>query len=203
MPRAADIEKKSILAALTLAAKRPWSGMTLRDISDAAGFSLAELYPVLSSKTAVLEAFMRYVDLEMLKGLEEFDPEQTVRDRLFDVIMQRFDVLGPHRDGVHSICQTLLSDPFVLLALRSSVLRSMSAIIEGAGIDSSGLCGKFHLRLAAFVWMSAFRVWLKDDLSDLAKTMAHLDRQLRRFEELAMGFGSPAGQPSFASAGKS
>ena len=47
MPSAADIEKKSVQAALKLAAKSPWSGMTLRDISDAAGFSLAELYPPL------------------------------------------------------------------------------------------------------------------------------------------------------------
>ena len=202
MPSTAAIEKKAIDAAMTLAAERPWEGVTLRDIAVAAGFSLAELYPVLSSKSAILETYMRQVDVDMLSGLEESNGQESARDRLFDVIMQRFDALEHHRDGVRSVFRALSSNLTMLPALHDPVLRSMGAVLEGAELDSSGLRGGFRRRLIGIVWISTFRVWLDDDRSDLAKTMAHLDRQLRRIEEISQGFCGRANDCAFPSAAR-
>lgn len=188
MPSAVDIEQRAIDGAMTIAAERPWDSLTLRDIAAAAGLSLAQLYPVLSSKPAILDAYMRRVDIDMLTALEEFDSQESPRDRLFDVMMQRLDALERHREGVRSVVRALSSHLTMLPALHDPMLRSMGVILEGAALDSSGFRGGFRRRLIGIVWLSTLGVWLADDMTDLAKTMAHLDRQLRRVEALSQGF---------------
>lgn len=202
MPSAADIEQKAIDAAMTIAAERPWDSITLRDIAAAAGLSLAQLYPVLWSKPAILDAYMRQVDVDMLTTLEEFDGQESSRDRLFDVIMQRLDTLERHRAGVRSVFRALSSNLTMLPALHDPMLRSMGVILAGAALDSSGFRGGFRRRLMGIVWLTTLRVWLEDDMSDLAKTMAHLDRQLRRIEEISQGFCGRVNGRAFPSAAR-
>ena len=57
-------------------------------------------------------------------------------------------------------------------------------MLEGAGIDSSGLAGAVRVRGLALIWLATFRVWLDDDEAGLAKTMAELDRRLRQAERV-------------------
>src|SRR5215475_2289184 len=89
-------------AAFGLAAERGWADLALADIAAAAKLSLADLYAVHPSKAAILEAFSRDIDRQVLAA-QDGAGEESPRDRLFDVLMKRFDALAPHREGLAAI----------------------------------------------------------------------------------------------------
>jgi ubiquinone biosynthesis protein COQ9 len=153
-----------LAAAVDCAAANSWEKVTLLDIAEAAKLPLAELRHEFSSKTGILAGLMRAVDDEVLKRAPKRSEDQTARDALFDVVMTRFDVLGPYKKALQSIHASGPAD----LALAGPVLGSMHWMLEAAGL--------------AAVYASVFRTWLEDDDPGHARTMAALDRRLRRGE---------------------
>lgn len=166
-------------AAMALAAERGWAGIALADIAAAAGMPLLEIYRRYRSKTAILAAFQRRIDAEILAGAGEEETAERPRDRLFDVLMRRFDALRPYRESLRAIGRDAASDPFALLGSAASFVRSMSWMLEAAGIAASGLRGSARAYVLGGVYLSVVKVWLDDDSPDLMKTMAALDRRLR------------------------
>lgn len=183
----ADLRKHIIDAALRLAAERGWNGLALADIAAAGQVSLAELYAVFPSKAAILAAFSRDIDRQVVAGVEAGESE-SARDRLFDVLMKRFDALAPHRDGLAAIARAAGRDPSLLLCGAGTLLCSMAAMLETAAISSSGLAGTIRTKGLAGIYLATLRDWLRDDTTDKAKTMAALDARLRRAERWATWF---------------
>jgi AcrR family transcriptional regulator len=163
-------------AALGLAAERPWGEVTLADIAERAGTSLVEFKAHFASKGEILAAFSRLVDDEMLRRAPKRSEGQTPRDALFEVIMCRFDVLGPYKGALRSVMASGLPEP----ALIGQLLTSQGWILEAAGISSGGLEGGMRAAGLATLYSSVARTWLDDDDPGLARTMAALDRRLRR-----------------------
>jgi hypothetical protein len=58
----------------------------------------------------------------------------------------------------------------------------MHWMLQAAGIGTDGLGGGLRVSGLALVYANVFRVWLEDDDQGLARTMAVLDRGLRRGE---------------------
>ncbi len=182
-------EDKIVDAALSLAAKRGWRGLSLAEIASEAKVPLAKLYRLYPTREHVLGAFLERIDLLALEDKDaEPDPDEAPRDRLFDAIMRRFDALLDYRDGVRAIYFAMRRDPIAMLSMRRALLRSLSWIIEDAGLSASGAVGALRVRGIAPVVHGSFRVWLDDDESDFAKTMADLDRRLRRVESIVETF---------------
>lgn len=179
-----SVEDKAIDAALRLAAKRGWRSLSLADIAKTARVPLADLSQKFHSKADVLVAFSRRIDGIVLKGLDEELLGEPARDRVFDVLMARFDALAVDKPALKAICDDLGRDPFAALALTPAALQSLAWMLEAAGIDSSGLRGAVRVRGLALIWVAAFRVWLDDEDDGLALTMAELDRRLRQAERL-------------------
>jgi len=167
-----------IAAALRLAEERPWGEIALRDIADAAATDLAGLRRHFDGKTAIVAAFMRKVDDEVLSQAPKPDPTQSPRDALFEVVMSRFDALQPHRNALRSISKDGIGDP----ALLPSVMASQAWMLEAAGIEADGIEGGIRVTGLAGLYASVFSTWLEDDDPGLARTMAVLDRRLRRAE---------------------
>lgn len=168
-------------AALGLAAARPWAQISLNEIAKAAGLSLAELHEAAPTKSHVVRAFLKRIDAAVLAGpAPEFS--EPVRDRLFDVLMRRFDALKPHKDAVASIVEGFSRDPVAALCGWPGLLRSMSWMLEAAGLDASGLRGALRAKGLALVWLAALRTFLTDSSEDLSATMAALDKALKRAE---------------------
>jgi len=55
-------------------------------------------------------------------------------------------------------------------------------MLEAAGVSADGISGLIRVKGLAAVYASVFHTWLDDDDPGLAKTMARLDRRLRRAE---------------------
>ena len=56
-------------------------------------------------------------------------------------------------------------------------------MLEAAGISAHGVDGGLRVAGLAAVYASVFRTWLADDDAGLSRTMAALDRRLRRGEQ--------------------
>jgi AcrR family transcriptional regulator len=167
-------------AALGLAAERGWGKISLADIAEAAQTPMSELHARFATKQAILDAFSRHVDHAVLKTVDDEAPEGNARERLFDVLMRRFDVLDADRDGVKAVVKASACDPLALACGACGLRRSMAAMLEAAGISAGGLAGILRVKGLAAVYLAALRAWLGDDSPDRAKTMAALDRALRR-----------------------
>jgi AcrR family transcriptional regulator len=167
-----------LAAALDCAAKKRWAEVTLANIADAAKLPLADLRNEFGSKTDILAALVRAVDDEVLKRAPKPAEGQPARDALFDIIMARFDALGPYRSALKSIHASGPAD----LSLARPLLSSMHWMLEAAGIGTDGARGSLRVTGLATIYASVFRIWLEDDDPGLARTMAALDRRLRRAE---------------------
>jgi AcrR family transcriptional regulator len=184
MVKKADIPDHVIGAALGLAAAGRWGDLSLAEIAEAAGLPISKVYPVFSSKQAILDAFSRRIDAAVLAESDPDSAEGPARDRLFDVLMRRFDTLGPYKEGIGNLLFDQMRDPLAALCSLIQLRRSMALMLEAAGLSSSGLRGVVRLKGLSLIYLTALRIWLRDDSSDKARTMAVLDRQLRRAEAL-------------------
>lgn len=165
-------------AALALAAEKGWRRLALADIAERAGLTLAELVEHFPDRTAILAAYADRIDRAMMAG--EIDRTETPRDRLFDVIMRRFDAMAGDRKALAAILRQSTDDPKALLCGGRRYLRSMALTLESAGISASGLRGFVKVQAIATIYLYVFKIFLDDDSADHARTMAALDKSLRR-----------------------
>jgi AcrR family transcriptional regulator len=182
-------------AALRLAGQAGWRGLSLGDIALEAGISLGEVSRCFASRYEILDGFERMIDRRMLDGAASGDIDDKPRDRVFDIIMERFDAMLPYRDGINRIVRELPFDPPSGLVLAAALPRAVSWMFAGARIDIAGPLMPLKLAALSAIYLSVVRVWLKDDNQDLSKTMAALDRGLDQAKALFGGdFGptSPA-----------
>jgi len=185
MAKAASGPDKIVQAAFDLAARLGWRHVTLVDIAGEAKLSLAELYAAYGSKNAILAGFSRAIDSQVLAGAEAPDEEESVKDRLFDALMRRFDAMKPQRDGIAAILRDGAEGPASMLCGAARLARSMAWTLESVGVSASGPAGAIKTKGLLAVYLSTLRIWLRDDSEDMSRTMAALDKRLGRAERLA------------------
>ena len=193
MAKKSDIPRKIVDAALSLAAQQGWRDTSLVDIAEGAGISLADLHKHYASKTAIVRAYQRRVDDAVLAREDPEREEQLPRDRLFDVVMGRFDVLQANKEAVRAILRDSVCDPVSVLCAGPGFVGSMGWMLEAAGIPRSGCFGRLKAKGLAVLYLTVLRAWLDDDSEDLARTMSTLDKQLRRADSLMSLFARQRG----------
>jgi ubiquinone biosynthesis protein COQ9 len=167
-----------LAAALECAAAKNWAAVSLLDIAEAANVPLTVLRGEFNSKADVLGAIVRAADDEVIARMPKRSDGQDPRDALFDVVMTRLDVLAPYKAALKSIHASGSAD----VSLARPYLASQNWMLQAAGIATDGAGGVLRVAGLAMVYASVFRVWLDDEDAGLAKTMAALDRRLRRGE---------------------
>ena len=143
---------------------------------------LRQLYGEFRSRAAILSGLMARTDAGVLTETPAAEADESPRDRLFDVLMRRFDALKAQRAALKVIARELGSDPPTALCSAPAFLRSMTWMLEAAGLSSAGIRGRFRVRVLAVLYLCVLRVFVGDNSEDLAKTMAALDRRLRQAE---------------------
>jgi AcrR family transcriptional regulator len=171
-----------VAACLALVAERGWAGFALRDVAQACGLGLAALYRRYPSRVSLLAAWLAAIDAALLKGADHTDTDETARDRLFDTMMRRYDLLVPWRAAIRRLRTDLPRDPGAALALAPAVDRAMAVVLEAAGVASDGWQGRVRRQGLALIHARVLGVWVDDESVDLAKTMAALDSRLKTAE---------------------
>ncbi|MEZ0169827.1 TetR/AcrR family transcriptional regulator [Microvirga sp. TS319] len=183
----ADKRSAIIDALMRLAASQDWNEIEIGDIAEAAGVSLAEFRDAFPSKGAVLGGLSRRIDRKVLEETTDDLAGEPARERIFDVLMRRFDALEPYKEALRRIFDDVRSDPLALAALHQVAVNSMRFMLAAAGIRTEGPLGTVKLQGAVLVYSNTMRTWLHDDDPSLARTMARLDRELRRGERVLEG----------------
>jgi ubiquinone biosynthesis protein COQ9 len=190
-----DVEFDTALvnAAFSLAAEEGWRRVSPAAAARRAGLDLAAARQRYTGQFGILRAFGRLADAHALTGALTEGP---VRERLFDILMRRFDFLQTHRAGVLSLLRTLPTEPPLALCLARATVTSMGWMLEGAGVSAQGLRGELRKKGLTLVWGYGMRAWCRDETADLTATMAAVDKALDRADSVAARFHRAPARPT-------
>jgi AcrR family transcriptional regulator len=176
---------KIIAAFLGLLAEKRIEQIGLAEIAAEAGVTLAQLRGEFASTLAIVAAHNKEIDRAVLS--EDFSDmkEEPPRERLFDVLMHRLEMLGPHREAARSLLRSATRNPPLAMALNALGVRSQQWMLTAAGIPASGPRGMIRAQGLALLFASVLRTRIRDDDPGLARTMAALDRALGRGQRFA------------------
>jgi AcrR family transcriptional regulator len=177
----AEFDRALLASAFKLAGEEGWRRVSVAEAARRAGLKLDRARARFPARAVLLLRFGRLADQA---ALAESAGEGSPRERLFDLLMRRLDVLQAHRAGMLALLHWLPAAPAAACLLAAANLRSMRWMLDGAGIDSRGLCGRLRAKGLLAVWLWVVRAWQADQSEDLASTMAALDQALRRAEQV-------------------
>lgn len=170
-------------ALLDRLAEVPFAEIRLADVASAAGASLADLRRHYDGPLAILSGFARRIDVGVLAGTDASLAAEPVRDRLFDALMRRFDLLSPHRAGLRGLRRSARRDPVLALHLTRLVVGSQAWMLQSAGVATGGLVGRLRAPVLAAALVRLMPIFLAEEEEGLPKTMAALDETLKRLEK--------------------
>ncbi len=167
---------RAISAAMALAAMHDWGDVTLAAIAAHANLDLSDLRRDFVCKDAILRAFQAEVDVEVLAKAMPAGDGDSVRDRVFETLMTRFEILTPYRPALKRIARYLRRHPGEASMFACSRLMSQYWMLARAGAKLNGAGAAVRVAGLAGIYGKTFNVWLEDDTPSLDKTMATLDR---------------------------
>jgi ubiquinone biosynthesis protein COQ9 len=177
-----DFDTALVTAAFRLAGDQGWRDVNVVAAAREGGLPLVEARERFPSRAAILFRFGRLADQA---ALIDASTDGTVRDRLFDLLMRRFDVMQTHRNGVKALLRFLPTHPPTALLLACATKRSMRWMLQAAGVPATGARGEAQVRGLLAVWLWGIRAWERDESDDLSGTMAAVDTALQRAEQVA------------------
>ena len=172
----ANVRKKIIEATLDLAAQQSWNDLTHKSIAAAAKVPLAIVIRHFASNEDILTGIIRHFDDLVSQSIGQMDYNDSLHNRLFEVMMARFDVLQHYRLAILNIMAAARRTPTLARIILMAQWHSMSKMLGLSGISEQqpwtvgGLLSLYGLVLYS---------WRRDETADMAKTMAALDRYLR------------------------
>jgi ubiquinone biosynthesis protein COQ9 len=167
-------------AMMDVVARDGWLAATLAAVAAEAGQPIADVATLFGNRFNILAAFGRRADLAALKEAEDEGGSQAVRDRLFAILMARFDALTPFKSAVQRLAKASRTDPGLAAFFLRQLPCSLALVAEAAGVSSTGWLGLARIKALTVLYIGVTRTWLADDSPDLSKTMAALDQALAR-----------------------
>jgi hypothetical protein len=184
-----EFDAALIGGAFAVAGRDGWPAVSVVAAAREADLPLDRARTRFAGRDAILMRFGRQADSLALADAPATGP---VRERLFDLLMRRFDALQAHRAGVLALLHALPTEPPTALLLAAATSRSMGWMLAAAGAPATGLSGLLAQKGLVAVWLYTLRAWQRDDSADLSTTMAALDRALARAEQAAGWFARPS-----------
>ena len=179
-------EARIAAAAFRLLAKEPWDGLTLASVARAAKLPWDVMLTLAPSRTALVGLMLRRAAADTAKQYQPDSVSRSARERLFDAIMTWFEAQNGRKDALRSLYDGLRREPLMLLLLRADFIASAEWLLALAEVDA-GPAAPVRIACIGGLVVHAFPVWLSDE-ADMGKTMARVDRDLRRVERF---FGAP------------
>jgi AcrR family transcriptional regulator len=170
-----------IAAAFAEAERRGWRGLTIPSLAKRAGLTVGEAYKVAPDMASLLDVYAGRLDAEVAQELGLQPSTGPWRERVFDAFMLRFDAMLKDRDALRVI---FIDDSRDVVALPRALMRarrSMARMLDAAALSDDALVARAASLALVPLYARIFKVWLKDE-PDQAKTMAALDKALRRIE---------------------
>lgn len=178
--------EKIVTATLKCVEEQGWAHVTLESVAKAAKLPLATVQGLASDRSDLLLMIGREIDRLAIESLGEgVDLSMPVKDRLFEILMARLDVLQSIRPGFLPIIENMCREPKDLAISLPHLGRSIVGMLEAAGLSTTGWTGAVHIVGLMAVYVRAVRAWQEDDTPDLSKAMVVLDQHLSQAERVA------------------
>lgn len=122
-----------------------------------------------------LPFLVRMVDEEVEKLVGMIDSSLSLQDRLFEILIVRFEILQLYRAAFISISQECFKKPDLALLLYNLIKNSMKRSLELAGSNNISVL-PIHVLLG--IYHLTFHRWIADETPDMSSTMAFLNSTL-------------------------
>jgi AcrR family transcriptional regulator len=182
-----------LTAAFALIGDEGWRAFSFATLARRTDVSRVDIYRQFRSRDALLDGLNRRADEAMLAVDEAELAGLPPRDRVFELLMRRLEALVPYRAGLARLARDARADPCVVLLTACRLERSFMWLQDAAGLRHRGLRASLARRVLGLAYARAVQVWFDDAGADLGKTMAELDKQLRRVQNVA-GLREPRGR---------
>src|SRR3954466_9346424 len=181
LPPPTGTDRDKIIAAfMALLAEKRFEEIGFGEIAARSGLTLANCRAEFGSTLAIYAAHMKDLARRVLASASGDMAEEPPRERLFDVLMRRIEVMAPHREAIRSLMKSASCNPGLAFALNGLAVRSQTWMLTAADIDAAGPRGMLRAQGLAMLFASVLRTWVDDEDEGLARTLAALDRALAR-----------------------
>ncbi|MBX9621750.1 MAG: hypothetical protein K2X28_06990 [Alphaproteobacteria bacterium] len=178
------MKDKIFKACLKTIEREGWKSFTFAKVSKESGIPLSTFKKHFSSPADVMIHLFQKIDGDVLKH-HVASENLSIKDRLFEILMERFDAATPYKPVLRRFWQDwlLAADDFPPLACQG--YSSMTWMLEAVGLNPRGISGIIRVQGLTTLYVLTLRTWLDDDSPDLGKTMAFLDKGLSKMERAA------------------
>lgn len=165
-------------------AEKGFGKARISDLATQFKVPLTDFYAAYASVQFIIDKFMDHIDQRMIESAV-LDSDSDKRDVYFDLLMNRFDTLQEHREGVKRWLSDLSKQPLLWAGLLKRWDNSLSLMLDIAKdspvfpIKKIGLAG---------IYLNALREWTKDDSDDLSKTMVSIDKSLAKAQSFTQKY---------------
>lgn len=178
-----SVKDKMVAAMLKLASERTWEFVDFDDIAQEAGVPLHDAQEYFDGCSDILAAYGRMLDRKMLENVS-FGETESCREKIFDLLMERFDIINEDRAAILSILYGFRGDPKEAILSFPHLGKSMCRTLSAAGIETNGIFGAVKVAGLTGIYLYTLRTWKEDESPDMGKTMATLDKALDKAEML-------------------
>ena len=168
-----------------------WQMLDFESLSKEFDFDVLTKNGGVTNKMDLLVSFSEFVDASVKQLFDDDlkDGEISVRERLLEALLIRFDVLAPYKVGIVELMKTFPNSPNFVFTGANSLRLSMEATLAAIGLESNGISRVIRVKGLSMVFLSAICTWSRDNSEDLSATTRVLDKRLKNVEELMLNFG--------------
>jgi len=170
------------ISALKLLEKKSWSKISIKEIFKKSKINQLEAYSIIKEKKEVLLLINNYFDQETIRLTQKIENSNN-KDKIFEIIMTRFEILNNYRNAVIKLFKYIIKKPDLILYILPHLIKSLIIVIESTENSSDGIRGNLKVEGLMIIYLLVFMVWIKDDTQELEKTMAALDNHLNCAED--------------------
>ena len=179
--RKTDQTKLIVKAALDLAGKSGWSGLTTKAVAKKARLKPDAVAAVFSDKWDILKYVLKDLELETDRAVKARLGDAW-RDNLFEIMMTRLELAALHKKAFASLPDAFRKEPRAVVTFARTFWRTMAHMLKTASLPGS-ICQPAHVAAFGVLYASVIDAFLKDTTKDHSKTMAVLDQRLGWFQE--------------------
>jgi AcrR family transcriptional regulator len=180
-----NAEPDLVNLAFALVAERGWHHLSFTELARRADVPLVRVYAELPDRMALLRALGRRLDAQMLDIATADLDGLSPRERLFELMMRRFDAMGPCKEGLRALSRQAAGDLGLIATGLCNVGRLSRWLLDAAETSDGPAARTVAQKVLGAIYVRVFNVWLDDDTPDMARTLAELDRRLQQAENVA------------------
>lgn len=180
--RKTDQTKTIIEAALFIAGKQGWDGISLGDIAKKAKLPLKAVSASYSDTWEVMEQALRNLEKDTVSAVDNHLGDNW-RDNLMEILMTRFELAQASREGYLAVAPAVMKHPKLVQRFAKSFYRRMERMLDLAAAPVDKKCKPVAIAAMTALFLSLVHAWREDTTPDLSKTMAAIDKRTGMLEQ--------------------